>query len=310
MASNNVLISGPNTVSVNLKELGERAVIDEIWSAIGQKIVYDDCAFVEHGAYYQLFTTDFVGEGSHFVPAVEPYKLGEFIAGVNISDIAAMGGIPEFFMLSAFMPRNKDLDFIKGVVKGIKHVLDKYNIAYLGGDLKESPITGFAGFAIGKVEKNKIIRRIGARVGDSIYITAPLGKNAAYYYLWKKGLEKFEKVLEITPRVNEGRVLAGHAHAGMDTSDGLISGLYQLQELNNLGFDIQLEDVPLHPKAEEVMEEFHIPARKLLEFGGDYELLYTSSEHVFGYEIGKVVEKKLDYGGKGYESFSKTLDQA
>ena len=294
---------------MKLKELGERAVIDEIWSALGEKIDYDDCAFIEQGTRYQLFTTDFAGEGTHFISDVAPYTLGEFIAGANISDIAAMGGVPEFFMLSAFMPRDKDLDFIKGVVKGIKHMLDKYNIAYLGGDLKESTITGFAGFAIGHVEKNKIIRRAGASVGDKIFISSPLGKNAAHYYLWKEGLENFEKVLEIAPRVKEGRILAGKAHAGMDTSDGLISALYQLQELNNLGFKVRLDDVPLHPKAEEVMEEFHISARALLESGGDYELLYTSSEHILGYEIGEVVEKKLDYGGKGYESFSKTLDQ-
>ncbi len=295
---------------MNLKELGERAVIDEIWNALGEKVGYDDCAFIEQGSRYQLFTTDFVGEGTHFISDVAPYPLGEFIAGVNISDIVAMGGVPEFFMLSAFMPRDKNIDFIKGVINGIKHILDKYDMKYLGGDLKESSITGFAGFAIGHVEKNKIIRRVGASVGDKIFITSPLGKNAAYYYLWKEGLAEFEKVLEIEPRVKEGRALAGKAHTAMDTSDGLISALYQLQELNNLGFEVRFEDVPLHPKAEEVMEEFHISARVLLEFGGDYELLYTSSEHVLGYEIGEVVEEKINYGGKGYESFSKTLDQA
>ena len=294
---------------MKLRELGERKAIDLLWqNVIGESVNYDDCAYVEHGAEFQLFTTDFVGEGSHFLPGTAPEKVGRFVASVNLSDIAAMGGIADFFLLSAFMPGNREFDFISGVVAGIKEILDEYGVRYLGGDMKESTLAGFSGFAVGHVERDRIIRRTGARVGDLIAITAPPGRNAAAYYLWKfKGMA-FEDVIDVVPRLREGRKIAGAATSGMDTSDGIISSLVQLQNINGLGFEVNVGDIPLHPLAVEVIEDYGISALQLLEFGGDYELVYTSPKKIIGKEIGRVIESKLDYGGAGYEHFSKTLD--
>ena len=83
-----------------------------------------------------------------------------------------------------------------------------------------------------------------------------------------------------------------------------------MQEINNLGFSIDLDSVPLHPLTIEVMEDLKISINNILNFGGDYELVYLASGKIFGYKIGKVVEEKIDYGGKGYESFGRVLDQA
>ena len=288
--------------------MGERRVIDAIWGKIGEHIEYDDCAFVLKGDVYALYTTDFVGEGTHFIAGVNPFTLGKFVAAVNLSDIAAMGGIADHFLLSAFMPGEAEVEFLEEFIKGLHSTLKEYNVRYLGGDMKESSIVGFSGFAVGHVERDKILLRKNARLGDIIAVTGPLGKNAAAYYLWSMGLLDFEEVLKVEPRMREGRELAGRAHAAMDTSDGIIAAAVQMQEASGLGFRIDFESVPVHPLAMEVVEDYDVSLLDLMGFGGEYELIYTAERRIIGHEIGKVTEEKEDYGGRGYESFGKALD--
>ncbi len=288
--------------------MGERKIIDEIWKKFGENVEYDDCAFVPEEDKYILFTTDFVAEGTHFIHNVNPEILGKFIVAVNLSDIAAMGGIGDYFLLSSFLPGDADFEFLSEVMKSLYFFLKSYGIRYLGGDLKESSIIGFSGFAVGHVEKNKILKRKGAKIGDIIGVSGLLGKNAASYYLWKMGLLSFEEVLKIQPKLEEGRELAGKARIAMDTSDGLISSLYQLQRINKIGFKVDWNSLPLHPLAMEVIEDYDVSLFDLLNFGGEYQLLYSADRKIIGYEIGEVVKEIQDYGGKGYESFSKTLD--
>lgn len=290
--------------------MGERKIIDSLWNDVGDRIDYDDCAYFPRGEIYELVTTDFVGEGTHFVEEVSPHVLGEFIAGVHLSDVAAMGGVADYFLLSAFMPGDTEYDFLRDLIKGLVKRLREYDVRYLGGDLKESKMAGFSGFAVGHVEKNKILRRIGAKIGEIIGVTGPLGKNAAAYYLWNMGMVEFDEVLKISPRMREGRVLAGRASVAMDTSDGIISSIAQLQVVNNLGFSIDFENLPVHPLAMEVVEDYDVSLTDLLNFGGEYELIYTSDKRILGYEIGEVVKSVLNYGGFGYESFSEALDKA
>ena len=293
---------------MKLKDMGERKIIDEIWKNLGESVEYDDCAFVPDEDRYILFTTDFVGEGTHFIPDVNARILGEFIGAVNLSDIAAMGGIGDYFLLSSFIPGDVDFEFLKDVIRGLNSILNLYGIKYLGGDMKESTIIGFSGFVVGHVERDRILRRKGAEIGDVIAVTGPVGKNAAAYYLWKMNLMSFDEVLKIKPLLEEGRELAGKARIAMDTSDGLISSLVQLQRINGLGFKVDWESLPVHPLAMEVVEDYDISLFDLLNFGGEYQLLYSANRKIIGYEIGEVVKEIQEYGGKGYESFGQTLD--
>ncbi len=293
---------------MKLGDIKERNAIDMIWEIYGKKEEYDDCAIVENGKDYLLFTTDFVGEGTHFLPSSDPTLVGKFMVDVNLSDIAAMGGVPDYFMASMFFPANKEEEYVGKIIKGLKNELGRFGVRYLGGDLKESKITGFSGFAIGHVNREKILRRKGSKKGEKIYLTGPLGEKGALYVLWKDGRAEFDEILKIEPRVEEGLKLSGNASACMDTSDGLFSVLREMQNANNLGFNVNIEDIPIHKIALEVAEDYKIKIEDLLRFGGEYELVYTASERILGYEIGEVVEEKIDYGGKGYESFGKALD--
>lgn len=293
---------------MKLKELRERKVIDEIWNIYGEKMEYDDCAIIDDGNSYLLLTTDFIGEGTHFIPSSSAELVGKFFVDVNLSDIAAMGGVPEHFMAAMQFPSYLDFEYVEHVIRGMKHELGKFGVKYLGGDLKESKIIGFSGFAIGHVEKEKILRRRGAKIGDRIFITAPLGEKFAIHFLWKKGLAEFDEILKIEPRIEEGRKIAEIASSGMDISDGLIFSLMELQRAGNVGMSVSIEKVPLHPLAEEVMEDYSVAVERILSFGGDYELIYTAPKKVVGYEIGEVIEERVKYGGTPYESFGKALD--
>jgi thiamine-monophosphate kinase len=243
--------------------------------------------------------------------------IGRFFASINLSDIAAMGGIPQFFLSSMFFPKDFEFEKLSDLVKGMEEQLQKYGVTYLGGDLKESKIAGMSGIALGKVEKGKILRRRGAKIDEGVYITGALGKQAAGYYLWKNGHEDgWKYLLDVEPRILEGRELAGRASTCMDLSDGLWHTLEQMEKINNIGFKIDFDEIPIDHLAYEVSEDFGIPLEILvLSFGGEYELFFTAQSRILGREIGRVAEeggvwkdgKRI--GGEGYAHFSKALDK-
>ncbi len=303
---------------MHLGDLGERRIIDRIWERIGRAENYDDCVYLERGDKYLLLTTDFIGEGTHFMREWDMKMVGRFFASINLSDIAAMGGIPEIFMASMFFPRDFSVDKLEEFVDGMVQLLQDFNVSYRGGDFKESRVAGMSGIAVGSVEKDRILRRKGAQIDDGIYITGPLGRQAAGYYLWKRGVaDGYRYLLDVYPRIEEGRKLGGRATSCMDISDGLSSTVQQMQRINGLGFRIDFDSIPVHPLALEVSEDYGIPLESLvLEFGGEYELLFTSPGHILGREIGVVVKEDGGIyrdgrlvGGEGYEHFSALLDK-
>ncbi len=302
---------------MNLSSLGEREVIDRIWEIVGKKENYDDCVYLDGGNHYQLITTDFIGEGTHFMDNWNSRKIGRFFATINLSDIAAMGGEPEIFMASMFFPQRMDLGFLEDFMKGMLEILNDFNVPYKGGDLKESRIIGFSGIAIGKVEKERIMLRNAISKGKGVYVTGELGKQAAGYFLWKNGIEEgVNYILDVYPRIREGREISKIARACMDLSDGLASAVAFMRN-ENYGLDIDFDSLPIHKLAYEVSEDYDIPLEYLATgFGGEYELVYTSSKKIFGKEIGVVDEEigiwkdgnKIE--GEGYAHFSKALDKA
>lgn len=302
---------------MELRELGERRVIDRIWKEIGRDEDYDDCVTIKREGSYELLTTDFIGEGTHFMLDWNMEIVGKFFAAINLSDIAAMGGLPQIFMASMFFPPDFPLEKVEEIVRGMNSLLREFNVTYKGGDLKESRIAGMSGIALGYVEEKKILRRKGAKKGDGIYVTGPLGKQAAGYYLWKNGVEEgYRYLLDVKPRIEEGRKLAGKATSCMDISDGLSSTVLQMENINRKGFKIEFDEIPVDKLALEVSEDYKIPLEELvLNFGGEYELFYTSPKRIVGREIG-VVKKgnggifkgNNKLGGRGYEHFSKILE--
>ncbi len=301
---------------MQLKDMGERRAIDGIWKILKKKQAYDDCVYIKMGDLYQLYTVDFIGEGVHFMREWNPEKVGAFFASINLSDIAAMGGLPDLFMASMSFPQDLDWDYVESFVLGMNSILQGFGVPYYGGDFKESKSVGMSGFAVGHVEANRILRRNTVSKGERVFVTGELGKQAAGYFLWKNGHDEgIEYLLDVHPRIEEGRRISELGSACMDLSDGLLASV-KFMGNEKYGLGIYFDKIPIHKLAYEVSEDYGLPLEYLATmFGGEYELIYTAKRGVVGTEIGEVVErenagiwkenKKIE--GEGYAHFSQTL---
>ncbi|HWG92106.1 MAG TPA: thiamine-phosphate kinase [Candidatus Thermoplasmatota archaeon] len=260
---------------MDLRELGERAAIRRMVAHFPTRLnalaFGDDCAAVPLGDQYLLLTTDAVAEPTHFPRGATPYERGWFAAAVNLSDIAAKGGEPLGLLLAMGLPPTLDAAFLDDLARGAADCAAQAGAEILGGDTKQNPTLTITGTAIGLVPKGELLRRAGAKAGDLIAVTGPLGGAGADYFARLAGtVSPGGRLLHPTPRVREGRALAkGGAHASLDLSDGLALGLYDMAEAAGLGFEVEAGKVPLHPQATADPQG----AAWAFHFGGDYELL-------------------------------------
>ena len=274
---------------MKLEEIGERKIVERLLKRFS--IPFDDCAFIEINDDYFVLTTDMVYEKTHFPENSSPYYMGWYSIAVNLSDIAAKGAEPVAFLLSLAMPRKMELNFLEELIRGMEDCARNFGGKILGGDTKEADKILISVTAIGRVKKDEVMLRKGAKIGENVYVTGELGKGAFIFS------DEKEKILLVKPRIMEGRVLAKSKKVSccMDISDGLASSLYQLMKVNNVGFEIYKDRLPVADIAKNVEDAIYI--------GGDYELLFTmlpKYEKIIGRKIdikkiGRVIEEKAIY---------------
>jgi thiamine-monophosphate kinase len=322
-----------------LADLGERVAIQRIAEILTKgtntKGIGDDCAAIDLGKEYLLVTTDMMYQQTHIPVQMTPYQMGWFLVAINLSDIAAKGGSPLGLVLSLGLPKETSEKFLVELVKGADACAVSFGTTIVGGDTKETGEITLCGTAFGIVKKDEFMSRSGACPGDVVAVTGTLGKAGAGYYALKRQspVKKLSHaLLEPVPKLREGRLLASLKciSSSMDLSDGLSASLYQLQELNNVGFEIKKSTLPLAIESFDLLEmnQGIDPYALALHFGGDYELLVTLPSD--GFEkaqktlkrhgsnltaIGTVTKKKeivlVDGGNakilenKGYEHFKK-----
>jgi thiamine-monophosphate kinase len=269
-----------------LTDLGERQaikIIERVLAAGGSRpFLGDDCAALDLGPQYLLITTDLIARKTHIPSIMTPYQVGWTLTAVNLSDIAAKGGEPHGLVLSYGLPPSTTEAFLKEMTKGAMTCAKRNGTRIVGGDTKEATDITLCGTAVGLVKKSEFMPRKGARPGDIIAVTGTLGKAGAGYHAihlkdTKKGVTR--SFLEPTPRLREGRLLA-RTHcitASMDLSDGLSSSLYQLRDLNHVGFTIETKRLPASSELQTLLKRHPDldTEQILLHFGGDYELLVT-----------------------------------
>ena len=198
-------------------------------------------------------------------------------------------------VLSLGLPKDTSDEFLENLMKGADKCATQYGTSIIGGDTKENPNVMLCGTAFGIVKKNEFMGRKGAKPGDIVAVTGTLGKAAAEYYAFKHnvGKKNLKGLLEPEPRLEEGIMLAkaGVVTSCMDISDGLSSSLYQLQELNDVGFKIDEEKIPQSQELLELTGKIKtLNVHELsIHFGGDYELLLTISPDKFE-KAQKIVE--------------------
>ncbi len=282
---------------MQLRELGEFRLIERIKSKLSYshrdivKGIGDDaCVTRIQTGKLLLSTTDTLIEDVHFdLGFISAHDLGKKSLAVNVSDIAAMGGEPRFFLLSLGIPSRISVKFVDQFVSGLSEAAQSFQTYAVGGDTSLSPERLVISITVlGEALPSHAIYRDRANVGDQIFVTGYLGDSALGLKLLKSrtNLSRVEKRFRYlterhnspVPRVTEGRLIAENrvASAMIDISDGLISDLEHICRESMVGARIWLEKVPLSEAFQKYSKEFtENPTDLPLSGGEDYELLFT-----------------------------------
>ena len=261
--------------------LGEWEMIDLIRSGEGpvppgETWVGDDTAIVRVAAGEVLFATDVVVDGVHVdLSLVGVDDMGWKALAVNVSDVAAMGGVP--LRAVAAIAAAKDAD-LRLMYEGLRAASDAFSCPIVGGDLSRSQTSMVSVAILGVMDSGYApVKRSGASAGDVLFATGPLGSAAAGLSVLRSGLEdKPDAIRERLadayrrplPRIENGRAAAlGGASAMVDVSDGLCADLYHLAEASGVGFS--LDHVPVADGC---------TLAEALSGGEDYELVFSAPD--------------------------------
>jgi thiamine-monophosphate kinase len=260
-----------------------------------QQGIGDDCAVLELDRERSLLiTTDLLVERVHFLAeTITPWQLGWKSMAVNISDIAAMGGVPRAAFAAAALVPGVERAWLEGLRDGLLACAAHYGVDLLGGDTSRAPQDAVLCLTLlGTVPRGQVLLRSGARPGDVAFLGGPVGLSAAGLWLLGEGAdrarrlkatdrERLEKAhLEPRPQVALGRWLAerGLATAMLDVSDGVLQDLGHICRASGVGALVAGESLPVDPALARAgalgcCEE---PWRFALHGGEDYVLLFTA----------------------------------
>jgi thiamine-monophosphate kinase len=326
---------------MRLSEVGELSLLGILQKRFGKRGprvlagIGDDCAVVRPTGKNLLLTTDMMVEGVHFnMRWTTPFQLGFKLVSANVSDIYAMGGRPQFLLLTFSAGSDTEVDTFKRIFDGIEKAAGIYGVSLVGGDISSSErivlsatVTGYAA---------RFIRRSGARVGDRIYVTGFLGESACGLEL----LKKIKRPVEIERRkktdcglpwgvalpllrrhlmpvaVRPDRFISGSTSM-IDVSDGLLIDLSRICEASGAGARLYAERLPVSKRLKRAADYLRMDPFGFVVGGGeDYELLFTAphGNKVDAFCIGEMTDSGMtvvDERGRtksvevrGYEHFA------
>ncbi|HEY5974122.1 MAG TPA: thiamine-phosphate kinase [Geobacteraceae bacterium] len=273
---------------MNLGQLGEFGLIgriagrvptaDRVLLGIGD----DTAATIPEPGTVTLSTSDMLVEGIHFDLAYsDPYTLGRKSLAVNLSDVAAMGGVPRTFLLSLAIPPTLPVEFVDMFTTGLLEQAARFGVVLIGGDTCASP-TGLviSITLLGEQVPERLARRQGACPGDLVCVTGTLGDAAVGLAQLRQGIRSGAAVarhLDPEPRVAGGIALAmaGLPTAMIDISDGLAADLGHILYQSGVGARLELASLPLSPAYRQAVADHEAPLLPALTGGEDYELLFT-----------------------------------
>ncbi|MBI4284092.1 MAG: thiamine-phosphate kinase [Chloroflexi bacterium] len=284
---------------MKVSELGEFGLIDILAKlayapqdkkvAAWQQLILgigDDAAAWQGDSSIQLATVDSLVQDVHFTLAIASYEeLGWRAMAANLSDIAAMGGLPRYALVSLALPGDTEVEDITALYKGMIELAQPLGVAIVGGDTSSAPLLVINITILGSQSRTQhILTRSAAKPGEQVAVTGYLGGAAAGLEMLTKHL-RFDSeaiaslkkaFLHPYPRVAEGQILVEHGvRAATDISDGLISDLGHICQASQVGARIEIDRVPVAPA---VRANFGARALELALSGGeDYELLFTAS---------------------------------
>jgi thiamine-monophosphate kinase len=316
---------------MKIKDIGEFGLIDRITKKPKDKHVLigigDDAAVIETKKGLQVLTTDCLVEGDHFKREWFTSKqIGMKAIEINVSDVAAMGGIPKYVLVSLCLPEDIDVVFVEDMYKGMWKTCGKYNIEIIGGNMTHSKQIIISITLTGEVSKKNLLLRSGAKIGDYIFISGPIGNGRAGLRVFQENLEDFNQVkkkyLEPRARLDFAVKIAPYVNSMIDISDGLAPEIKHICDESKCGAVIYKEKIPINDDVRSTARVLNEDEYNYALFGGeDFELVYTVSKNnlkkVQGYIVGEIVkgkEIKLQDRSvtkiikeKGYDHFSNII---
>jgi thiamine-monophosphate kinase len=247
-----------------LRDIGENALIARLVKLVPRDPdplagPGDDCAVIDPGkGDLLLLKTDAMVAGVHFVPETPADAVGWKAVARVVSDFAAMGGKPRYFLVTLAVPADTPLEWVEGLYRGIGRCLRDHDSVLAGGETSRVPEGSAAVISIsatGSVTRERLTLRSTAKPGDILLVTGTLG-----------GSLQTGKHLDFTPRLGEADWLVSKYKptAMMDISDGLAKDLPRLAEASGCGFVLDRSALPVTPGCE---------ATQALNDGEDFELL-------------------------------------
>ena len=287
---------GYNLQAMLVRDIGEFGVIERLNALViqrgaGNEAVRDfpllvdtgdDTAVWQSGKGRELFTTDTVVEGIHFTRETTPWRdLGWKAIAANISDIASMGGLPTYALITLGLPRETSVDDIEEMYRGMLEIGEEYGMAIVGGDIVGSPVLFVTTALTGATQRDPLLRS-NARPGDMVAVSGYVGSSGGGLKLMLDSPGTTGAAADYLrqahrrpkPAVAQGRMLseAGIA-AAMDVSDGLADDLSKLCAASGVAARIHATDVPVHPCLRQMFPDGCLELA--LGGGEDYVLLFT-----------------------------------
>lgn len=287
-----------------LSDLGEFGLIERLAKGLQPKQastvlgIGDDAAVIDNGDTYGLISTDMLVEGVHFDLSYAPLQhLGYKAIAVNVSDIAAMNGIPQQVVVSLALSNRFSVEAVEVLYAGMKAACEDFNVDIVGGDTTASPSGLSISVSIyGKTNKDQVVYRKGAGKNDILCVTGDLGgafiglqvlEREKQTFLgnpdMQPQLDNYQYVVQrqLKPRarldlIHELREIGVVPTSMIDISDGLASEVLHLSKSSQVGFAVYEEQIPIDRQTYETAVEFKLdPVTSALNGGEDYELLFT-----------------------------------
>lgn len=250
----------------------------------------DDAALLAPPPGQQLVAcTDTLVEGVHFPVGTAPEDLGWKSLAVNLSDLAAMGATPAWALLALTLPQ-ADARFVERFADGFAQLAGQFNLALVGGDTTQGPLSVTVS-ALGFVPEGRALLRVGAKVGDAVFVTGTLGDASAALRCLDRNDPRANALLSAPantreeliarlhrpqPRIAAGLALRDVASACIDVSDGLLADLAHVCVASGVGAEIDADALPM---SSALLALFDTEDRRdfALSGGDDYELCFTAS---------------------------------
>lgn len=245
----------------------------------------DDAAIMRARPGFDLVvTTDQTAQGTDFFAEDPPGTVAQKALRVNLSDLAAKGAKPEYYLLNLALPRPVREAWLADFTRGLSEDQRQFGISLLGGDTSatDGPLS-ISITAMGFVPEGRMVKRSGAKVGDAVYVTGTIGDSGGGLALLKgeaNNLDAADCAYLMNcyrvprPPVSFGESLCDVAHAGADISDGLIADLGHIAAASGVGIVVEGERVPLSPALKALWGAGTLV--RAVTAGDDYQTTFTA----------------------------------